>query len=292
MMAAAQSIIPTFEMMIWPRWSGRKMIDEGLKSMSVYQYRASHVQYRRPRTVRALRVPTLSGCIRQQVRGEASDLQDHQQNRSRPLCARTYQETEEEVHDAKRGVAKSLPEFLLDLLGDTGPGKVLLGRVERRQTKFGAGARDIDLVLRHVSGRRMVLAVTDTPCMIGHAKSIRQNYDGGEAREMNGCDEVSDGDTKRRCYAVPRVQNPTDCVVDGLRVRECAMATLVGENPEAGAEQTDDEGVQRPEGEARSRVEDRIGQGDVLGAKERVEEVGALVHGADDGEVHNAGGGT
>ena len=88
-----------------------------------------------------------------------------------------------------------------------------------------------------------------------------------------------------------RVEDPADGVVDGLALRERLVAALVGDDPEAGAEETDKEGVERPEGEARGGVEVGAGERDVLWGDERVEVAGRGVDGANDDDVHEAGGG-
>lgn len=64
-----------------------------------------------------------------------------------------------------------------------------------------------------------------------------------------------------------RVQDPADDVVVQLGGRESLVAALVGQDPEAGAEEALHEGVQAPEGEA-----ERV-RGDVLWRDEVVEEV-------------------
>ena len=87
------------------------------------------------------------------------------------------------------------------------------------------------------------------------------------------------------------MEDPTDSVVDRLALREGLVSTFMGDDPKAGREKTDKEGVERPKDEARSRVEVGVRQRDVLRGDERVEEGGGLPDGANDHDVHHAGGG-
>ena len=94
---------------------------------------------------------------------------------------------------------------------------------------------DVDHVLGDVAGRLVVLAVRDLP---------------REVRDQEG-----------------GVADPTDCVVQCLRVGEGLVTALVSHDPQAGPEQTLDEGVERPQASSDGR------RGDVLGGHVVVEEV-------------------
>ena len=85
------------------------------------------------------------------------------------------------------------------------------------------------------------------------------------------------------------MEDPANGVVDCLALGERLVTALVGNDPEASRKEADKEGVERPEHEARGGVEVGVGQRDVLWGEERVEEVGELVDGADDHDIHKAG---
>ena len=55
------------------------------------------------------------------------------------------------------------------------------------------------------------------------------------------------------------MQNPTDGVVNRLRLGEGLMSTLMSDDPNACGEQTRPEAVQRPEGDSRSSVQVWVG---------------------------------
>ena len=64
----------------------------------------------------------------------------------------------------------------------------------------------------------------------------------------------------------------------------------MGNDPETSREKADEESVECPEHKARRRVESGVGKLDVFWGEERVEEVRALVDGANDGKVHHTDG--
>ena len=64
----------------------------------------------------------------------------------------------------------------------------------------------------------------------------------------------------------------------------------MGNDPETSREKADKEGVESPKDKARSRVKSGMGKLDVFWGEERVEEVRALVDGANDGKIHHTGG--
>ena len=86
-----------------------------------------------------------------------------------------------------------------------------------------------------------------------------------------------------------RVEEPTDGVVDRLGLGKRLVTALVGDDPEAGAEESDKEGVERPEGEARGGVEVGAGEREVFWGEERVEVAGGGVKAADDDHIHDTG---
>ena len=63
----------------------------------------------------------------------------------------------------------------------------------------------------------------------------------------------------------------------------------MGNDPETSREKADKEGVESPKHKARRRVKSGMGKLDVFWGEERVEEVRALVDGANDGKVHHTG---
>lgn len=81
------------------------------------------------------------------------------------------------------------------------------------------------------------------------------------------------------------MKDPSNCVVDKLRLRVCLVPALVRNNPETGGDKTDGESVQRPKREAGKGVQVRTGQGDVVGGDTRVEERGALVDNSQEDEI-------
>lgn len=100
--------------------------------------------------------------------------------------------------------------------------------------EFLTGLGHEDHVALHVAGGLVVLAVGDLPGEVG-------DEEGGVADEARG-------------------------VVQDLGGREGLVAALVGQNPETGAKEALDDGVETPEGRARR------GPGDVLGSDEVVGE--------------------
>ena len=83
----------------------------------------------------------------------------------------THEVTERAVDSADGGVTKGIPELLLNFLCDAGTCEVLLASVELRETKLRTSPGDIDLVLRHVAGRGVVLSVGNPPCVVRHAQA-------------------------------------------------------------------------------------------------------------------------
>lgn len=69
-------------------------------------------------------------------------------------------------------VADSFPQLIGNSLRDAASLQSLFLRLERRQTELGPGLRNEDLVLSHMRGGCMVLGVSDTPRVIGHAETV------------------------------------------------------------------------------------------------------------------------
>lgn len=84
---------------------------------------------------------------------------------------------------------------------------------------------------------------------------------------------------------IPRVENPTNRVIDKFRLRERLMATLMSANPEASCEKTSPVSVCRPQDQLGQGVHPRVGEADMLWGNKRVEESGGLPENADYEEV-------
>jgi len=161
-------------------------------------------------------------------------------------------DVEEEVHGPATNLLAEHVEGGVD-------GGLLEKLVHLVDGSAGAGSENLaslrheDHVALHVAGGLVVLAVADLP---------------GEVR-----DEES------------RVAEPTNKVVQGLAVRERLVTALVGENPEAGTDETLDDGVDGPESPTNA-----VG-GNVLGSDKFVEEVESADESDDvTGNVVEAGG--
>lgn len=110
-----------------------------------------------------------------------------------------------------------------------------------------ASARHKDHVALHVAGGGVVLSVGDLPAEEGHQEG--------------------------------RVEDPTGEVVDRLGVGEGAVAALVGNDPETGAEEALQDGVEGPETSTNGRGGDEL-RGDIV--VEDVEGGGQAGHVAED----------
>lgn len=66
------------------------------------------------------------------------------------------------------GVAESFPKLAPDDLGNTATEKIFALRVQGGKSQLGTGRRNEDLVLGHVSGRRMMFCVGDSPRIVGN----------------------------------------------------------------------------------------------------------------------------
>lgn len=75
------------------------------------------------------------------------------------------------IRRAKGRIPQSLPKLTADFLRDSGSETVLLLAIERPQTELSASRRNKNLILRHVSGRSMVLPVRNAPRMVGDTKT-------------------------------------------------------------------------------------------------------------------------
>lgn len=85
-----------------------------------------------------------------------------------------------------------------------------------------------------------------------------------------------------------RVKNPSNGVVDGFGLGEGLVATLVGNNPQAGCEKAGEETIDGPESEAGKGVKGGVRKIEGSGVDERVGESGSLVDDANDSEVPEA----
>jgi hypothetical protein len=126
------------------------------------------------------------------------------------------------------------------ILGELGK---LVGHAAETRSLLLAGARDKDHVTLHVASGLMVLGVGDLPAKVGDEEG--------------------------------RVEEPAGNVVDEARVGKGAVAALVGNDPEAGGEQTLEDGIDGPKSTSSQSV------GDVLGGDKVVED------GKGDGKVRH-----
>lgn len=94
----------------------------------------------------------------------------------------------------------------------------LVDKLTSARSVLLAGAGEEDHIALHVAGGLVVLGVGDLPAEVGHKQS--------------------------------RVEEPASHIVNELRVREGAVAALVGNDPEASTEETLEDGVQAPESNA------------------------------------------
>jgi hypothetical protein len=85
-----------------------------------------------------------------------------------------------------------------------------------------------------------------------------------------------------------RVEDPTDGVVDCLRLGKRLVTALVGDDPETSGEETGPEGIERPEGETCDGIEERMGQGQRGRVDERVQVLSQPVEAVDDRHVPDA----
>lgn len=87
---------------------------------------------------------------------------------------------------------------------------------------------------------------------------------------------------------IRRVDEPTDGVVDGLRLGEGLVTTLVPDDPEAGPKEARPEPIQSPKREAERCIEVRVGKRESSGSNERVQVSGTLVEAENDKGIPNA----
>ena len=74
-----------------------------------------------------------------------------------------------------------------------------------------------------------------------------------------------------RRKSLPRVEDPTDKVVDSFGLGESLMATFMCDNPDASTKKTGEERVECPDGELDEYVEVWARKGDVFWSDQRVE---------------------
>lgn len=86
------------------------------------------------------------------------------------------------------------------------------------------------------------------------------------------------------------MQNPANCVVDKLGLRERLVTALMSQDPEAGHDKTVRERIKRPQSKASERVEVGVRKADVLGRNKRVRVFGSLVNGGDQDEIPDTDG--
>jgi hypothetical protein len=85
----------------------------------------------------------------------------------------------------------------------------------------------------------------------------------------------------------PRVEDPTDGVVDGLARRESLMSALVGDNPKTGSRKTDAETVESPQTELGHSVPCWARESDEFGGDEGVQLVEEKDEGRDNDNIHH-----
>jgi hypothetical protein len=94
------------------------------------------------------------------------------------------------------------------------------------------------------------------------------------------------GDTPRVVWDTKGgMENPANCVVDGLGLREGLVTALVSNNPDTSGEQASEEGVESPQRDPCNGVESRVGKRNDSGVNESLEELGRLPNSSNDGEV-------
>lgn len=133
--------------------------------------------------------------------------------------------------------------------------------------------------------------MSDAPRVIRYAEPALNTSTGKDQKRKSTDHMLVTVMTTQRVTAetrhVRRVEHPTDGVVDDLGLGKRLVTALVRDDPKAGGKKAGKECVERPKHEARGRVEVRVGESDVLGPEERVEEIGSLVNGGDDCRVHH-----
>lgn len=149
-------------------------------------------------------------------------------------------------HEHDEGVERSVFEDFVHLLESR---LLLLGG----ETSLGSSLGDKDLVASHVTGRSVMLGVGDAPRVVRNEER--------------------------------RVDDPADCVVEGLGLAEGLMTAFVGNDPETGARQTSGKGIGEPSDVTKdltSGTADEL----TLSAEEAVDERRRIDEAGDEEAVH------
>lgn len=84
------------------------------------------------------------------------------------------------------------------------------------------------------------------------------------------------------------MEEPTDGVVDRLRLREGLVTALVSNDPEARGDEASSKGIQGPQREAQGGVEVGMGERQVRGCDQRVRILGAFIEARKQDKVPHA----
>ena len=88
-----------------------------------------------------------------------------------------------------------------------------------------------------------------------------------------------------RRKSLPRVEDPTDKVVNRFGLGESLMTTFMCDNPETGCKETGEESIERPDRELGEGVEMGAWKSNLLWSNERVKVLGSLPNATNSNQV-------
>lgn len=121
----------------------------------------------------------------------------------------------------------------------------------------------------------MVLAVCDAPGVEWNSETER------ELTQPDGVEKAG--------RHIPRVEDPTDGVVDKLGLSVGLVTAFVGDDPKTSGDETSPEGIERPERKFGGAVEDRVWESNNLWVNTGVEKSGSLIDSSQSNKIRGAG---